>query len=174
MALVALLSSFVRLVLYLEYSSLYHSSNEIHSEYMNANFTLCSRYIDYTTSLCGRCIGTGIMCAYVMTLCHDDDIRVVSGSLGVVSTLLSCGEGWRVLPSIYRRREAVANDSCGREGEGEHSGSGVERRMTVPASSSDLLTFATRARGSHGRVGRRRRRARHDDDLAWLACSRWW
>ena len=27
------------------------------------------------------------MFAYAITLCHDDDIRVVSGSLGVVSRL---------------------------------------------------------------------------------------
>ena len=54
---------------------------------MNANFTLCSCYTDYTGSLFGRSIGTGIMFAYAITLCHDDDIRVVSGSLDVVSRL---------------------------------------------------------------------------------------
>ncbi len=48
MALVALLSSFVSFVLYIEYSSLYISGIGILSEYMNANFTLCSSYIDYT------------------------------------------------------------------------------------------------------------------------------
>ncbi len=88
MALVALLSSFVSFALYLEYSSLYISGIEILSEYMNANFTLCSYYIDYTASLSERCIGTCIMFAYAVTLCHDDDIRVVSGSLGMVSRLL--------------------------------------------------------------------------------------
>ncbi len=85
MALVALLSSFVRLVLYLEYSSLCNSGIEILSEYINANFTLYSCYTDYTASLSGRCIVTGIKFVYAITLCHDDDIRVVSGSLGVVS-----------------------------------------------------------------------------------------
>ncbi len=87
MALVAFISSFVTFVLYLEYSSLYISSIEILSKYMNTNFTLCSCYTDYTASLSRRCIGTGIMFTYEITLCHDDDIRVVSGSLGVVSRL---------------------------------------------------------------------------------------
>ncbi len=87
MALLAFLSSFINFVLLLEYSSLYIYGIEILSEYMNANFTLCSYYTDYTTSLSGRCIGTGIMFAYAITLSHDDDIRVVSGSLGVVSRL---------------------------------------------------------------------------------------
>jgi hypothetical protein len=87
MALVAFLSSFVSFVLCLEYSSLYISGIEILFEYMNANFTLCSCYTDYTASLSGRCIGTGIVFAYAITLCHDDDIIEVSGSLGVVSRL---------------------------------------------------------------------------------------
>jgi hypothetical protein len=55
---------------------------------MTTSFTICPRYYDYTASLSGRCIGTGIMFAYAIILCHDDDIRVVSGSLGVVSRLL--------------------------------------------------------------------------------------
>ncbi len=80
MSLTAFLSSFVRLILYLEYSSLYNSCIEILSAYMNANFTLYSSYIDYTASLSGRCIDTGIMFAYAITLCHGDDIRVISGS----------------------------------------------------------------------------------------------
>ena len=46
-----------------------------------------SCYTDYTANLYGRCIGTGIMFAYAITLCHDDDIRVLSGSLDVVSRL---------------------------------------------------------------------------------------
>ena len=46
MALVALLSSFVRLVLYLEYSSVYNSGIVILSEYMNTNFTLYMSYVD--------------------------------------------------------------------------------------------------------------------------------
>ncbi len=87
MALVAFLSSFVSFVLLLEYSSIYIYGIEILSEYMNANFTLCSCYTEYTASLSGRCFGAGIMFAYAITLCHDDDIRVVSGSLDVVSRL---------------------------------------------------------------------------------------
>ncbi len=54
---------------------------------MNAYFTLCSCYTEYTASLSERCFGAGIMFAYAITLCHDDDIRLVSGSLGVVSRL---------------------------------------------------------------------------------------
>ena len=79
MALVAFLSSFVSFVPLLEYSSLYIYGIEILSKYINANFTLCSCYTDYTASLSGRCIGTGIVFAYAITLCHDDDI----GSIGI-------------------------------------------------------------------------------------------
>jgi hypothetical protein len=87
MTLVAFLSSFVSFVLLLEYSSKYISVIEILSEYMNTYFILCSCYIEYTASLSGRCFGAGIMFAYAITLCHDDDIIVVSGSLDVVSRL---------------------------------------------------------------------------------------
>jgi hypothetical protein len=87
MALVAFLSSSVSFVLYLEYSSIYIYGIEILSEYMNVYFTLYSCYIKYTASLSGRCFDAGIMFAYAITLCHDDDIRVVYGSLDVVSRL---------------------------------------------------------------------------------------
>ncbi len=76
MALVAFLSSFVSFVLYLEYSSLYICGIKILSEYMNAYFTLCSCYTEYTASLSGRCFGAGIIFAYEITLCHDDDITL--------------------------------------------------------------------------------------------------
>ncbi len=87
MALEAFLSSFVSLILYLEYSCIYIYGIEILSEYTNVYFTLCSCYTEYTASVSGRCFGAGIMFAYAITLCHDDDIRVVSDSLGVVSRL---------------------------------------------------------------------------------------
>ena len=87
MALAAFLSSFVSFVLLLEYSSIYIYGIEILFEYMNVYFTLCSCYTEYTASLSGRCFGAGIMFTYAITLCHDDDIRVVSGSLDVVSRL---------------------------------------------------------------------------------------
>ncbi len=54
---------------------------------MSTYFTLCSCYTEYTASLSGRCFGAGIMFAYAITLCLDDDIKVLSGSLGVVSRL---------------------------------------------------------------------------------------
>ena len=87
MTLVAFLFSFVSFVLLLEYSSKYISGIEILSEYMSTYYTICSCYTEYTASLSRRCFGAGIMFAYAITLCHDDDIRVVSGSLDVVSRL---------------------------------------------------------------------------------------
>ncbi len=84
MALAAFFSSFVSFVFLLEYSSIYIYGIEILSEYMSTNFTLCSCYTEYTASLSGRCFSA---VAYAITLCHDDDIRVVSGSLDVVSRL---------------------------------------------------------------------------------------
>ncbi len=87
MALAAFLSSFVSIVLLLEYSSLYIYSIGILYKYMSTYFTLCSCYTEYMASLSWRCFGAGIMFAYAITLCHDDDISVVSGSLGVVSRL---------------------------------------------------------------------------------------
>ena len=87
MALVALLFSFVSFALLLQYYSKYIYGIGILSEYMSTYFTLCSCYTEYTTSLSGRYFSAGIMFAYAITLCHDDDIRVVSGSLGVVSRL---------------------------------------------------------------------------------------
>ncbi len=87
MALVAFLSSFVSFVHLLKYSSIYIYGIEILSEYMSTYFTLCYGYTEYTASLSGRCFGADIMFAYAITPCHDDDIRVVSGSLDVVSRL---------------------------------------------------------------------------------------
>jgi hypothetical protein len=87
MALATFLFSFVSFVLLLEYSSKYIYGIEILSEYMNAYFILCSCYTEYMASLSRRCFGAGIMFAYAITLCHDDNIRLVSGSLGVVSGL---------------------------------------------------------------------------------------
>lgn len=87
MALVAF-TSFVRLVLLLEYSFLYYCGIILLSEYMNTNFIICPSYIYYDASLSGRCNGVGIMIVFTMTLCHDDDIRVVFGNLSVVFRLL--------------------------------------------------------------------------------------
>ncbi len=88
MALVAF-TSFVRLVLLLEYSFLYYSGIVLLFEYMNTNFTIYPTYTCYDASLSGRCIGVGIMIIYTMTLCHDDDdTRVVFGNLSVVFRLM--------------------------------------------------------------------------------------
>ncbi len=87
MALVAF-PSFVRLVLLLKYSSLYNFGIVLLSEYMNTNFIIGPSYIYYDASLSERCNGVGIMIVLTMTLCHDDDIRVVYGNLSVVFGLL--------------------------------------------------------------------------------------
>ncbi len=87
MALIAFLSSFISFVLLLENSSIYIYGIEILYEYMSTNFTLCSCYTEYTARLSGRCFGAGIVFTYAITLCHDDDIRVISGNLDVVSRL---------------------------------------------------------------------------------------
>ncbi len=87
MALLALLS-FVKLILLLDYSSLYHSGIVLLSEYMNTNFIIHPNYIDYHASLSGKCNGVGIMIVYMIALCHDDDIRLVFGNLSMVFRLL--------------------------------------------------------------------------------------
>ena len=81
-------SSFVRLVFYLEYSSLYYFGIVLLFEYMNTYFTICSSYIHYDASLSGRYNGVSIMIIFTMTLCHDDDIRIVFGNLSMVFRLL--------------------------------------------------------------------------------------
>ena len=78
----------VRLVLYLEYSSLYYFGFVLLSEYMNTSFITYPSYIYYGASLSRRCNGVGIMIVFTMTLCHDDDINVVFGNLSVVFKLL--------------------------------------------------------------------------------------
>ncbi len=87
MTLVAFLFSFLSFVLLFEYSSKYIYGIEILFEYISTYFTLCSCYTEYTASLSRRCFGAGIVFAYAVTLCHDNDIRVVSGSLDVAYTL---------------------------------------------------------------------------------------
>jgi hypothetical protein len=67
MALVAFPSS-VRLVVYLEYSSLYYFGIVLLSEYMNTNFIIYPSYIYYDASLSGRCNGVGIMIVFTMTM----------------------------------------------------------------------------------------------------------
>ncbi len=55
---------------------------------MNTNFIICPSYIYYNASLSGTCNIVGIMIVFTMTLCHDNDIRVVFGNLSVVFRLL--------------------------------------------------------------------------------------
>lgn len=59
---------------YLEYFSIYIYSIKILSEYTNAYFTLCSYYTEYSASLSRRWFSAGIIFAYAITRCHDDDI----------------------------------------------------------------------------------------------------
>ena len=55
---------------------------------MNTSFTIYPSCINYDASLSGKCNGVGIMIVHTMTLCHDDDIRVVFGNLSVMFRLL--------------------------------------------------------------------------------------
>ncbi len=67
MALVAF-PSFIRLVLYLEYSSLYYFGIVLLSEYMNTRFITYLSYIHYDASLSERCNGVGIYDDSIMTM----------------------------------------------------------------------------------------------------------
>ncbi len=55
---------------------------------MNTKFIIYPNYIDYDASLSGKCNGVGIMIMYTISLCHDDDIRIIFGNLSVVFRLL--------------------------------------------------------------------------------------
>jgi hypothetical protein len=55
---------------------------------MNTNFIIYPNYINYDASLSGKCNGVSIMIMYTISLCHDDDIRIVFGNLSVVFRLL--------------------------------------------------------------------------------------
>ncbi len=85
---------------------------------MSTYFTLCSCCTEYTASLSGRCFGAGIMFPYAITLCHDDDIRVVSGSFDVVSSpgcmvITGClkelgSQGWLLEVPGGHRKEGIS------------------------------------------------------------------
>ncbi len=67
---------------------MYYFGIVLFSEYMNISFIIHPSNIYYDASLSGRCNSVGIMIVYTMTLCHDDDIRVVFVNLSMVFRLL--------------------------------------------------------------------------------------
>ena len=89
MALVAFLSSFVRLIELIEYSSLYVFSILFHLYYLSTDFTLYLCQYSCITSLPERSNGVVLMSEYSVTLCRMHGCRVVFNNLDVVSRLLS-------------------------------------------------------------------------------------
>ena len=83
MALVAF-PSFVRLVLFLEYSSKYIYGTLLHSDHLSTSFPIYYSIYSCLASLLGRCNGVGIIFMYMNALCHDGDYRVVFGSISEV------------------------------------------------------------------------------------------
>ncbi len=88
MALVAL-PSFVRLIQLLEYSSKYIYGTLLHSDFLSTDFLIYYSRYNCLASLPGRCTGVGIIFTYMIVLCHDDDFRVVFGSIREVLRLLN-------------------------------------------------------------------------------------
>ena len=88
MALVAF-PSFVRLVLFIEYSSQYIYGTLLHSDHLSIDFLIYYSRYNCLASLLGRCNGVGIMFIYMNTLSHDRDCRVVFGSISEVLRLLN-------------------------------------------------------------------------------------
>jgi hypothetical protein len=70
MALVAFLSSFVRLIELIEYSSLYIFGILFHSYYLSTDFTLYLYQYSCVASLPERCNGVGLVSYYSVALCH--------------------------------------------------------------------------------------------------------
>ena len=80
---------FVRLVQLLEYSSKFIYGTLLYSDYSNTDFPIYYSRYNCLASLPGRCIGVGIMFIYMIALSHDDDCRVVFGSISEVLRLLN-------------------------------------------------------------------------------------
>ncbi len=81
--------SFVRLVLFIEYSSQYIYGTFLHFDYSSTNFMKYYSSYNCLANLLGRCNAVGIMFIYMITLCHDDDGRAVFGSISEVLRLLN-------------------------------------------------------------------------------------
>ncbi len=88
MALIALLSSFVRLNELIEYSSLYKFGILFHSYYLSTDFTLYLNQYSRITSFPDRCIGVGLVSDYSVALCWLQGCRVVFSNVSVVLRLL--------------------------------------------------------------------------------------
>jgi hypothetical protein len=89
MALVAFLSSFVRLIELIEYSSLYIFGILFHLYYLSAGFILYLYQYSCVASLPERCNGVGLVSDYSVDLCHLGGYIVVFNNVDVVSKLLS-------------------------------------------------------------------------------------
>ncbi len=89
MALVPFLSSFVRLIELIEYSSLYIFGILFHLYYLSTNFILYLYQYSCVASLPVRCNGVGLVSDYSVALCHLGGYRVVFNNVDLVSRLLS-------------------------------------------------------------------------------------
>ncbi len=88
MALIAFLSSFIRLTELIEYSSLYKFGILFHSYYLSTDFTLYSNQYSHVTSFPDRCIGVGLVSDYSDALCRLQGCRVVFSNVSAVLRLL--------------------------------------------------------------------------------------
>ncbi len=88
MALVAF-PSFVRLAIFIEYSSQYIYDTLLHSDYLSTYFMRYYSRYNCLASFLGRWNGVGIIFIYIITLSHDSDCRVVFGSISEVLRLLN-------------------------------------------------------------------------------------
>jgi hypothetical protein len=88
MALIAFLSSFVKLTELIEYSSLYKFGILFHSYYLSADFTLYLNQYSHVSSFPDRCIGVGLVSDYSVALCRLQGCRVVFSNVSVVLRLL--------------------------------------------------------------------------------------
>ncbi len=88
MAPVAFLSSFVRHIELIEYSSLYIFGILFHSYYLSADFTSYLNQYSHATSFPDRCIGVGLVSEYSVALCRLQGCRVVFSNISTVLSLL--------------------------------------------------------------------------------------
>jgi hypothetical protein len=82
-------SSFVRLVLFIEYSSQYIYGTLLHFDHLSTDFMKYYSSYNFIVSLLERCNGVGIMFICMNALSQDGDCRVVFGSISEVLNLLN-------------------------------------------------------------------------------------